>query len=44
MKRNSMNDREFVQRELQKRIDELERQIKDLKDKFDDEKEQLLKQ
>ena len=25
MKRNSMNDREFVQRELQKRIDELER-------------------
>lgn len=25
LKKNSMNDREFVQRELQKRIDELER-------------------
>ena len=25
LKRNSMNDREFVQRELLKRIDELER-------------------
>ena len=25
MKRNQLNDREFIQKELQKRIDELER-------------------
>ena len=34
MKKNSMNDREFVQKELQRRIDELEKEIKDLKSQF----------
>jgi hypothetical protein len=38
MKRNSMNDREFVQKELQRKIDELEREIRDLKSQFEDEK------
>lgn len=41
LKRNSLNDREFMSRELQKRIDDLERQIKDMRDKFEDEKRVL---
>lgn len=31
MKRNSLNDREFVQKELLKKIDILEKEIRDLK-------------
>jgi hypothetical protein len=41
MKRNSMNDREFVQKELQRKIDELEREIRDLKSQFEDERYKL---
>lgn len=41
MKKNSMNDREFVQKELQRRIDELEREIKDLKSQFEHEMGEL---
>jgi len=32
LKRNQMNDREFIQKELQRKIDDLERQIKELKE------------
>ncbi len=34
LKKNSMNDREFVQKELQKRIEELEKQLKEARDTF----------
>jgi DNA repair exonuclease SbcCD ATPase subunit len=44
LKRSQMNDKEFIQKELQRKIDDLERQIKDLKDQFDKEREKLLKQ
>lgn len=41
MKRNSVNDRQFVQNELQKRIEALETQLKSLTEQYKDEKEQL---
>lgn len=44
MKRNSLNDREFVQKELQRKIDELEAQLKKLKEQFDQERADLLRQ
>lgn len=43
MKRNSLNDREFVAKELQKRIDQLEAELKKLRDQFDQERADLLR-
>ena len=43
MKRNSMNDREFVQKELQRKIDQLEAELKRLKDQFDVERTDLIR-
>jgi hypothetical protein len=34
MKRNSLNDREFIQKELLKRIDDLERELKEVKENY----------
>ena len=44
MKRNSLNDREFVTKELQKRIDQLEVELKKLRDQFDQERADMLRQ
>ena len=44
MKRNSLNDRDFIQKELQRKIDDLEKQLRELREQFDLEREKLIKE
>ncbi len=40
-KKNSTNDREFIQKELQRRIEELEKQMKEAKEQYEKDKEAI---
>ena len=41
VKRNAANERDFLQKEMQRKIDDLEKEIAELKARFEDEKNGL---